>query len=76
MRLRQSLAQDLEALSAVADPRDHQLALAWDALFVLNLWHEPSGIRVAWMHGDSEAERRRLGERKKLKFFDDIVERY
>jgi len=26
-------------------------------------------------HGDGEAERRRLGERKKLKFFDDIVDR-
>src|SRR5512132_1919768 len=56
MRLRQPLAQCLEALAAVAGARDHQLALSRDAFLVLDLGHEPDGIRVARMHGDGEPE--------------------
>src|SRR5262245_57940066 len=60
MRLRQPLAQDVKALAAIAGARDHQLALARDALLVLDLRHEPRGIRIARMHCDGEAEGRRL----------------
>ena len=63
VRLRQALGEDIEAFAAVARTRHDQLALARDALLILDFRDEPRRIRLARMHDDREAERRWLHAR-------------
>jgi len=58
VRLRQAFGEDIEAFAAVARTRHDQLALARDALLILDFRDEPRRIRLARMHDDREAERR------------------
>src|SRR6516165_4443785 len=58
MCLRQALGQDVEAFAAVARARDHEPALAWNALLILDLGDEPCRVGLARMHDHRKAERR------------------
>src|ERR1700758_3709967 len=60
VRLRQALGQDIEGFAAVARARHDQLALARDALLILDFRDKPRGIGLPRMHHDRETERRWL----------------
>src|SRR5262249_53931103 len=60
MGLWQALREHVEALAAVARARDHELAFARDALFVLDLGNKPGRVRLLRMHCDREAKHRWL----------------
>ena len=61
MLLWQAVAHDFEGPAAIAGDGDAQASADGDALFVLDLGHEPGGVGVLGVDDDAEPERGGFG---------------